>query len=60
MPLAIEQDLVWYTDGLSGKSWSIVSHGEPYSGNEPTMKAYFFERIRPIVEKVFLEQNVND
>ena len=60
MPLAIEQDLVWYTDSLSGKSWSIVSHGGPYSGNEPTMKAYFFERIRPVVEKAILDQNAND
>jgi hypothetical protein len=56
-PIAIEQDLVWYTDSLTGKSWSIVSHGEPYLGNEPTMRLYFFERIRPIIEKALLEEN---
>jgi len=57
VPLAIEQDLVWYTDSLSGKSWSIVSHGEPYLGNEPTMKEYFFERVRLIVEKALQKNN---
>jgi len=57
VPLAIEQDLVWYTDSSSGKSWSIVSHGKPYSGNEPTMKDYFFEKIRPIVEKALVDGN---
>jgi hypothetical protein len=55
MPLAIEQDLVWYTDSMSGKSWSVISHGKPLSGNEPTMKVYFFERIRPLVERALRE-----
>jgi len=50
-PLAVEQDLVWFADSLSGKSRSIIAHGEPYSGNEPTLREYFFERIRPIIEK---------
>lgn len=27
-PLAIEQDLAWYTDRQTGKSWSVVTHGE--------------------------------
>ena len=60
VPLAIEQDLVWNVDSLSGKSWSIVSHGKPYLGNEPTMKEYFFERIRPIVEKALDNGNRKD
>jgi hypothetical protein len=50
-PLAIEQDLAWYTDEKTGKSWSIVTHGLPGYGNEPTMKQYFFERVRPVVEQ---------
>ena len=50
-PLAIEQDLQWHTDKRSGKSWSVVTHGGPSTGNEPTMDKYFFERVRPIVEK---------
>jgi hypothetical protein len=56
-PLAIEQDLAWYTDKKTGKSWSIVVHGEPYSGHEPTMDKYFFERVRPIVEEALKKGN---
>jgi len=36
-PLAIEQDPYWYTDPGTGKSWSIVAHGAPVTGNEPTL-----------------------
>jgi len=56
-PLAIEQDLAWYTDTKTGKSWSIVTHGLPGEGTEPTMKQYFFERVRPIVERALREGN---
>ncbi|MDP9158619.1 MAG: hypothetical protein M3O09_00100 [Acidobacteriota bacterium] len=56
-PLAIEQDLLWYTEKRSGKSWSIVSHGKPARGTEPTMCAYFFERIRPMMEQALREGN---
>jgi hypothetical protein len=58
LPLAIEQDLLWYTDETTGKSRSIVSHGPPGHGSEPSMKQYFFERIRPIVEEAL--RNGND
>jgi hypothetical protein len=50
-PLAIEQDLYWYTDPKTGRSWSLLTHGAPVSGDEPTMEHYFFDRVRPIVEK---------
>jgi hypothetical protein len=59
-PLAIEQDLYWYTDPKSGKSWSIVAHGAPISGHEPTMEHYFFDRVRPIVEQALKEGNHGD
>ena len=59
-PVAIEQDLAWYTDPKTGKSWSVVTHGEPVTGHEPTMEQYFFERIRPIVEKALKEGNRGD
>lgn len=59
-PLAIEQDLYWYTDAKSGKSWSIVAHGAPISGQEPTMEHYFFDRVRPIVERAMKEGNHGD
>lgn len=60
LPLAIEQDLCWYTDARSGRSWSILSHGKPFSGGEPVMKQYFFERVRPIVERALREGKSQD
>ncbi|HTS10983.1 MAG TPA: hypothetical protein VMH00_02590 [Candidatus Limnocylindrales bacterium] len=59
-PLAIEQDLYWYTDPKTGKSWSVVAHGAPVSGQEPTMEHYFFDRIRPVVERALKEGNHGD
>jgi hypothetical protein len=56
-PLAIEQDLAWHTDPKTGRSWSVVTHGDPTYGNEPTMDQYFFERVRPIVEKALRDGN---
>jgi hypothetical protein len=51
VPVAIEQDLVWRPAGEGRPAGSIVSHGEPYDGKEPSLREYFFERIRPIVEQ---------
>jgi len=59
-PLAIEQDLAWHTDPKTGRSWSVVTHGEPTSGEEPTMDEYFFKRVRPIVEKALRDGNHGD
>jgi hypothetical protein len=59
-PLAIEQDLAWYTDPKTGKSWSVVTHGEPLTGQEPTMEHYFFDKVRPIAEKALQEGNHGD
>lgn len=59
-PLAIEQDLAWYTDSKTGRSWSVVTHGDPLTGEEPTMEHYFFDRVRPIVEKALREGNHGD
>jgi hypothetical protein len=56
-PLAIEQDLAWHTDQKTGRSWSVVTHGVPTEGHEPTMEQYFFERVRPIVEKALKSGN---
>jgi hypothetical protein len=51
-PLAIEQDLYWY------KGVSVLAHGgEPVTGAEPRMKDYFFERIRPIMEKALRDND---
>ncbi len=59
-PVSIEQDLAWYTDAKTGKSWSVVTHGAPLSGQEPVMEQYFFERVRPIVEKALRDGNHGD
>ena len=51
LPVAIEQDLVWFRDPRSGVFRSILAHGEPFTGSEPSLATHFFERIRPIVEQ---------
>jgi hypothetical protein len=60
-PLAVEQDLVWFRDPASGQGRSLVAHDEPgkpalgLTGHEPTMREYFFERVRPLVERALRE-----
>jgi hypothetical protein len=60
LPLAIEQDLIWYRDPATGAGRSVVSHGQPFTGLEPGMREYFFERIRPIIEKALQENRQED
>jgi hypothetical protein len=55
VPLAIEQDLVWRPEELGHQARSIVSHGEPFTGSEPGLREYFFERIRPLVTRALAE-----
>lgn len=50
-PLAIEIDVMWYVNAETGEGSLVVAHSEPLSGEEPTLKDYFFERIRPIMEE---------
>ncbi|HUH63599.1 MAG TPA: hypothetical protein VLZ50_11395, partial [Terracidiphilus sp.] len=59
-PLAIEQDLGWYTDARTGKSWSVVTHGGEMTGEEPLMEHYFFDKVRPIVDTALKEGNHGD
>ena len=49
-PIAIEQDLAW----AGGRA--VLSHNDKPSGGEPALGEYFFERVRPVVEKA-LAQN---
>src|SRR5438046_7447847 len=42
-PLAIEQDLLWYTEAKTGKAWSVVSPGAPAPGAAPTLREYSFD-----------------
>ncbi len=50
VPVAIEQDLAWHVDH------SVLSHETKTTGTEPLMKNYFFERIRPLIEKELKEK----
>src|SRR6202047_4231231 len=59
-PLAIEQDLYWYTNPKTGQSRSVLAHGWAVRGTEPGMREYFFERVRPIVQKALREGNQGD
>ena len=40
-PLAIEQDLGWYTNPKTGKSWSVVTHGNPSPGKSRRWSSTF-------------------
>jgi hypothetical protein len=51
-PVAIEQDLAW-ANGV------VVTHQAKTNGSEPTLRSYFFEHVRPMVEKA-LQENRRD
>jgi len=59
-PLAIEQDLLWSTDAKAGAARTILAHGAPFTGAEPSLRDYFFERVRPIIEKALKDGNRSD
>jgi hypothetical protein len=52
--LAIEQDIAWAVDA-SGRGRSVVSHDTKLTGDEPTLEAHFFDRVRPIMERALAE-----
>jgi hypothetical protein len=53
-PVGIEQDLAWFVDA-NGKGRLVVSHTSKTNGSEPTLKDYFFEHVRPVVEQALRE-----
>jgi len=53
-PVGIEQDLAWFVDP-NGKGRLVVSHTSKTTGSEPTLKDYFFEHVRPVVERALRE-----
>ena len=53
-PLAIEQDLVWY------QGRSVVSHGGSDVATSPDFEVYFFQKIRPVMEKALAENRRAD
>src|SRR5262249_16876667 len=56
-PVAIEQDLAWDADPLTGHGRVVVSHEAKTTGSEPTLQEYFFEHVRPLIEKELREAN---
>jgi hypothetical protein len=60
LPLAIEQDLVWYTDPASGVARSVVSHGGSDAAVEPAFEEYFFLKVKPMMEKALAEHRRAD
>ena len=50
-PLAIEQDLYWRRDSLTGSYAIVVAHDSDAINGAPTLEAYFFDRIRPLMER---------
>jgi hypothetical protein len=56
-PVAIEQDLAWNVDPATGAGRIVVSHEPKTTGSEPTLRHYFFDRVKPIVEKALADNN---
>ena len=50
-PVAIEQDIAW------ARGEPVVSHDAKTTGGEPSLRAHFFERVRPIVEKAVADND---
>jgi len=60
MPLVIELDPGWVLNPKTGKNDCLLCvspRSKNITGNEPTLKSFFFERVRPIVEKALKENN---
>ncbi len=50
-PVGIEQHLAW------AKGRPVVTHEAKTTGAEPTLRDYFFERVRPIVEQALKDND---
>ena len=50
-PVAIEQDLAWFVDPVSGKGRVVLDHSPKTTATDPEERQYFFERVRPMIER---------
>jgi hypothetical protein len=50
-PIAIEQDLAWFVDPISGTGRVVLNHSSKTTATDPEERRYFFERVRPIIEQ---------
>ena len=49
-PIVIEQDIAFAPRNRPGEQ-TVVSHDDTLDGHEPTLEHYFFDRVRPIIER---------
>ena len=56
-PVSIEQDLTWHVDPATGKGRIALHHGTKTTGLEPGLRDYFFDKVRPIVEKALRDND---
>jgi hypothetical protein len=56
LPLGVEMDLIWDTTNPESPR-VVVGHGGRARGTEPALRDYFFEKVRPLVEKALRENN---
>ena len=55
LPIAIEQDLFWFTDPRSGVPRTVVAHTPEEAATAPGFEAYFFLKVAPIMERALKE-----
>src|ERR1700683_793155 len=56
-PVAIEQDLAWYADPATGIGRIVVSHEAKTTGSQTTLRKYFSDRVKPIIEKALADND---
>src|SRR5262245_49537140 len=59
LPVDSEQDLYWEKNRTSGRFEILVAHDTSELGHAPTLEAYFFDKIRPIMDRA-LEEHSRD
>jgi hypothetical protein len=59
VPVAIEHDLVW-CKGASGLYDVFVAHDTTCRGDEPTLRQYFFDSVKPLVEAALTSGQKDD
>ncbi|MEP6998926.1 MAG: hypothetical protein ABI969_00510 [bacterium] len=57
LPVAIEQDLYWVRNNSTGVFAPVVAHDSDATANAPTLESYFFDKIRPVMERALAENH---
>jgi hypothetical protein len=59
-PVSIEQDLTWRVDPVTTQGRIAISHSKETTGSEPGLRDYFFEGVRPVVERALARNNPSE